>query len=55
MSDNTNEWKSFMAKNKNEWSALINGNTSEFETWFEHMKDQLSEDAAGNQQCCSRW
>ena len=50
MSDNTNEWKSFMAKNKNEWSALINGNTSEFETWFEHMKDQLSEDAAGNLQ-----
>lgn len=50
MSDNTNEWKSFMAKNKNEWSDLINGNTSEFETWFEHMKDQLSEDAAGNLQ-----
>ena len=50
MSDNTNEWKSFMAKNKDEWSALINGNTSEFETWFEHMKDQLSEDAAGNLQ-----
>lgn len=50
MSGNTNEWKSFMAKNKNEWSALINGNTSEFETWFEHMKDQLSEDAAGNLQ-----
>lgn len=50
MSDNTNEWKSFMAKNKNEWSALINGNMSEFETWFEHMKDQLSEDAAGNLQ-----
>lgn len=50
MSDNTNEWKSFMAKNKDEWSDLINGNTSEFETWFEHMKDQLSEDAAGNLQ-----
>lgn len=50
MSGNTNEWKSFMAKNKDEWSDLINGNTSEFETWFEHMKDQLSEDAAGNLQ-----
>lgn len=50
MSSNTNEWKSFMTKNKTEWSDLINGNTSEFETWFENMKDQLSEDAAGNLQ-----
>lgn len=33
-----------------QWAEWISSNTSEFESWFQEMKDQLSTDAAGNLQ-----
>ena len=33
-----------------QWAEWISSNTSEFESWFQEMKDQLSNDAAGNLQ-----
>lgn len=39
-----------IAQWETQFSEFMDTNETEFDTWFQHMKDQLSEDAAGNLQ-----
>lgn len=44
------QWAEWLSSNTDAWEAFMSENSSEFESWFQEMKDQLSTDAAGNLQ-----
>lgn len=44
------QWAEWLSSNTDAWKAFMSENSSEFESWFQEMKDQLSTDAAGNLQ-----
>ena len=44
------QWAEWLSSNTDAWEAFMSENASEFESWFQEMKDQLSTDAAGNLQ-----
>lgn len=44
------QWAEWLSSNTDAWETFMSENSSEFESWFQEMKDQLSTDAAGNLQ-----